>query len=237
MSQLLNILIICVYLLLVYKFYKNTTLLLLFTLVAILALCNINKLSEGYSNGIFSDSPAPVNFGNQKNYSDNFNKVGTDPVKETKMPKNDVKKPKERSVSEMVDNITIPKSLFTDYQMGPFDNLVLTTGNPKSEYLKLMTNTLSPSKDLCVYQGHENPLKCKKTTGLNMGPTIDGVSGSPKSMFMFSNNKSSPDCCPSTFSTSTGCVCTTKAQRDFIKDRGLGNEPKPSMPKNTGSPL
>lgn len=223
MYQLFNIFIICVYLLLVYKFYKNTTLLLLFTLAAILALCNINKFTEGYSNGgIFSDSPAPVNFGSANNYSEKFNKVGTDPVKETKMPKNNVQKPEKRSVSEMVDNITIPKSLFTGYQMGPFDNLVLTTGNPKSEYLKLMTNTLAPSKDLCIYQGHENPLKCKKTTGLNMGPTIDGVSGSPKSMFMFSNNKSSPDCCPSTFSTSTGCVCTTDAQRDFVKGRGMG---------------
>ena len=29
-------------------------------------------------------------------------------------------------------------------------------------------------------------------------------------------NKVSPDCCPSTFSTSRGCVCTSNRQREFI---------------------
>ena len=36
------------------------------------------------------------------------------------------------------------------------------------------------------------------------------------SMFYFDKNVSSPACCPSTFSTDQGCVCTTKQQRDFI---------------------
>ena len=35
------------------------------------------------------------------------------------------------------------------------------------------------------------------------------------------NNVTSPSCCPSTFSTSTGCVCSTKNQRDFIAARGM----------------
>ena len=35
-----------------------------------------------------------------------------------------------------------------------------------------------------------------------------------------SNNRTSPNCCPGTFSTSTGCVCTTENQRDFIAGRG-----------------
>ena len=75
---------------------------------------------------------------------------------------------------------------------------------------------------VCVYQGHENPLKCKKTTGLDIGPNVNGVEDSPKSMFMFKYNKSSPSCCPSTFSTSSGCVCTTENQRQFVNRRGMG---------------
>mgnify|MGYP001492916800 FL=1 len=39
-------------------------------------------------------------------------------------------------------------------------------------------------------------------------------------MFMWANNVSSPLCCPSTYTTSTGCLCTTKNQRDFIAGRG-----------------
>lgn len=37
---------------------------------------------------------------------------------------------------------------------------------------------------------------------------------------MFSNNKSSPDCCPSTYSTSTGCVCVTSEQMKYLNTRG-----------------
>ncbi len=36
------------------------------------------------------------------------------------------------------------------------------------------------------------------------------------SMFYLSRNVSSPECCPATFSTSTGCVCTDSQQRDYI---------------------
>jgi hypothetical protein len=36
------------------------------------------------------------------------------------------------------------------------------------------------------------------------------------SMFYFARNQAKPECCPSTFSTSTGCVCTTPQQRQFV---------------------
>ena len=39
-------------------------------------------------------------------------------------------------------------------------------------------------------------------------------------MSMFSHNKASPDCCPSTYSTSNGCICTTTEQRNMIGGRG-----------------
>jgi hypothetical protein len=36
------------------------------------------------------------------------------------------------------------------------------------------------------------------------------------SMFVFARNYVSPDCCPATYSTDRGCVCTTSAQRKLI---------------------
>lgn len=36
------------------------------------------------------------------------------------------------------------------------------------------------------------------------------------SMFVFQKNQARPECCPSTYSTSTGCVCTTSQQRKFV---------------------
>ena len=40
------------------------------------------------------------------------------------------------------------------------------------------------------------------------------------SMFMFAYNKYSPSCCPSTYSTSRGCICMTDAQKKMIYTRG-----------------
>jgi hypothetical protein len=51
-------------------------------------------------------------------------------------------------------------------------------------------------------------------------PSVTGNKEDPNALFMFAFNQSHPDCCPSTFSTSTGCVCTTKEQRDHINKRG-----------------
>lgn len=51
-------------------------------------------------------------------------------------------------------------------------------------------------------------------------PSIDGNPDSPNHMFMMAYNRSSPECCPSTFSSSRGCVCMSDAQRDFINRRG-----------------
>ena len=92
--------------------------------------------------------------------------------------------------------------------MGPLINgLVLTTGDPKSKYLKLNNVSLASKKDMCVYQGIDLPLDCKKTMFSGMGPSVTGVEDGDQNMFMLYRNKSSPKCCPSTFSTSTGCVC------------------------------
>tara|TARA_B100000963_G_C22489242_1_gene608464 strand:+ start:107 stop:493 length:387 start_codon:yes stop_codon:yes gene_type:complete len=38
-------------------------------------------------------------------------------------------------------------------------------------------------------------------------------------LFMFGKNKCSPECCPSTYTCSGGCVCTTEEQRNRIHRR------------------
>ena len=230
MSELFKIFIVCIYLFLVYKFRNNTKLLLLFTLATLLILCNINKLYEGYNNS-HESYYAPAKFGDNMTSAESNDNVKTDKKNDNKNDDDDDDDDDNNDDDDkmFVSNNIIPRAAFTQYQMGPFDNLVLTTGNPKSEYLKLVNDSLSKEEDICIYQGNENPLKCKKTTGLNIGPPVDGVKGSPQSMFMFANNKSSPDCCPSTFSTSTGCVCTTEDQRKFVtSNRGMVSKPEKS---------
>jgi len=49
----------------------------------------------------------------------------------------------------------------------------------------------------------------------------------PDNLFMFKNNQCKPECCPSSYTCSSGCVCTTAQQRDFIAIRG-GNRNVPT---------
>ena len=40
------------------------------------------------------------------------------------------------------------------------------------------------------------------------------------SMALFRNNRASADCCPSPYSTSTGCICITDEQLALMRTRG-----------------
>lgn len=39
-------------------------------------------------------------------------------------------------------------------------------------------------------------------------------------LFMFSGTNFSPECCPSSYSSSTGCACFSPDQMDFLNQRG-----------------
>ena len=41
-----------------------------------------------------------------------------------------------------------------------------------------------------------------------------------KSNFMFSFNEVKPECCPSTYTSSGGCVCVNEKQKEFLSSRG-----------------
>lgn len=52
-------------------------------------------------------------------------------------------------------------------------------------------------------------------------PSVDGKVNSPKSLFMFAYNQSSPECCPSSYSSDRGCVCLSEDQKDFLNKGGI----------------
>ena len=77
--------------------------------------------------------------------------------------------------------------------MGAFDNVALDPGNGVSSWR---------------YNHPNEPLQ---------GPAFKP---GPDSLFMFKNNQCKPSCCGASFACSTGCVCTTPEQRNFINTRG-----------------
>ena len=108
--------------------------------------------------------------------------------------------------------------------MSKYDGLCIRNDNEEG-WMKFPDNIpLIKDKDLYVIQGHTNPNEPVFSDSSNInGPPVDGDIDGSKSMFMFKNNVVSPLCCPSTFTTSDGCVCSTKKQRDYINNRGYGN--------------
>jgi hypothetical protein len=44
-------------------------------------------------------------------------------------------------------------------------------------------------------------------------------------MLMFANTEFKPDCCPNTYSNSTGCACMTTGQYNYLITRGGNNVP------------
>ena len=238
MFKIITVIIFSIYLGLVYKFRKDNIILLLLTLIAILALCNVkNLVIEGQINNTSSgnnpDSKNSTNNSASKNSTNNSASKNSTNNSASKNSTNNSASKNSTNNSAPKDSINGPdpddKMRFVvsaDYQMGPYDGLLLTTSNPNSKYLKLNDVSLTSKNDLCVYQGVESPLECKKTLYSGMGPSITGVDGDDQNMFMLYRNKSSPDCCPSTFSTSTGCVCTTQQQRDYISSRGMVRSPQ-----------
>ena len=44
-------------------------------------------------------------------------------------------------------------------------------------------------------------------------------------MLMFANTPFKPECCPSTYSNSTGCACITGKQYNYLIQRGSNNVP------------
>ena len=106
--------------------------------------------------------------------------------------------------------------------MGPYDGICLKTGNNEYWMKSPDETALVPNDGLYSYLSSQGPIKMRLSDQASLiGPPVDGVKGSPEKMFMWANNVTSPLCCPSTFSTSTGCVCSSKNQRDFIAARGM----------------
>jgi hypothetical protein len=102
------------------------------------------------------------------------------------------------------------------FRMGPYDGLCISSD-------KFMENEIIDNDDLVTYFGFQIPPHHVKTSqDVLKGPTVDGQKDSPQKLTMFANNKTSLNCCgESPYMTSTGCVCLTDNQRNFIQSRGF----------------
>jgi hypothetical protein len=126
-----------------------------------------------------------------------------------------------QDLTESNDVSSKPSALHINDKMSNYDGICLKTGNLDSWMKSPSDIQLNSNDGLYTIQGGTAPVKpvFSDPTSLQ-GPPLDGIESSPHKLFMLANNKVSPECCPSTFSTSTGCVCSTHQQREYIKHRG-----------------
>ena len=88
---------------------------------------------------------------------------------------------------------------------------------------------LIPNDQLFTYLGSQGPIKMALSDQAALsGPSITGKNGAPEKMSLFANNQASLSCCPSTYSTDQGCVCTTPQQRKFIGEQRGNNKNFPN---------
>ena len=85
-----------------------------------------------------------------------------------------------------------------------------------------------PLKESVIYQ---YPNSFRSGDYVSDGTNKASLDGSDdlknQSLFTFSNNETSLECCPGIYSSSGGCVCPNKKQNQFIQTRG-GNRTHPS---------
>jgi hypothetical protein len=117
-----------------------------------------------------------------------------------------------------------------NYTMGQYSNVKL--GYPYQNSWRNDTQNI-PLLQGKVFTGQGTPYPLKSSDSMvDVYPksdlSVDGLVGSPTSMFMLKYNQSKPECCPSTFSNSLGCICLTGQQSDWINSRGSNN----SAPSN-----
>ena len=133
-----------------------------------------------------------------------------------------------------------PFTLLKNYEIGPYSGLELNNDGRYNKYNPdVSTVECGMDKRPCNIGLHEEirfdtPMGTEERYIPDQDhnksmPSVTGNPKDPKSYFMFTHNQVHPDCCPSTYSTDRGCVCTTKDQREFINSRG-NNRTRYSFP-------
>ena len=200
----LSILVIIGYIVVLFYFVGDTEYLKMLglTLVTAIVICQLKGRVEGLENSN----------NNTNSNSDNLGNISAEPIES----------PADSSPPTQVVRVEPSVSpIDSKLRIGPYDGLCVRTLNQK---FRDFNSALIDNDKLMNFQGVQGPVQNVVSGNSDLsGPTVDGDPNSPQRLFMFANNKASLNCCPSTYSTDRGCVCSTEKQDNFVRRRGFNN--------------
>ena len=133
-------------------------------------------------------------------------------VKDTFMKLKELKLPEQRSQEwyDLRETVLTASSLADALGKGHFQT--------RDELLFNNTTNIPPLvSDVTIFTPIGDGVKLKSDIDSHRHASVDGSYNTPKNMFMFTHNQCKPECCPSPYTCSNGCICVTKNQKNFIK--------------------
>lgn len=101
-------------------------------------------------------------------------------------------------------------------------NLANASGLTEHGNTDLMSGWSSKAHAYAGSMGHQDVLEQHKQYKGTPVPLKDGE------LFYFEDNEFKPECCPSKYSTSTGCACISEEQMTYLNERGGNRTSQPT---------
>ena len=114
----------------------------------------------------------------------------------------------------------------TDIISGPKPrNEQITVSNARREGMSTMGSSVNEVQNgdlasMWVSKANSYASKFGYSESKNSATTHSAEDPLNSGMLIFAKNKSKPECCPSPYSTSTGCICMTQEQIKYLNTRG-----------------
>ena len=105
-------------------------------------------------------------------------------------------------------------------------NMFCSCAGGVNEGFSSATDLMGAALDYSMGKGVKNSWDKPNTDmSRNINQGLEGNVGGPVplpegELFMWRENKSDPNCCPGIYSTSTGCICSSPEQMNYLNERG-----------------
>jgi hypothetical protein len=131
---------------------------------------------------------------------------------------------------DLISKLNLPDDILSSMASVPTLTQKLPFSNIKESFYGMGSDTVASfanPKAITSTRNWNNPNLTKKGKGVNqiLNRPSQPIPLPEGELDMFATTKFKPQCCPNTYSSSTGCACMTTEQYKYLVDRGGNNVP------------